>query len=165
MCGSRMFAASSPKSKRCGGCGFELFMNASAATAAFIINESGELLAVRRKNDPARGTLDLPGGFVDIGETVEEGVVREVEEETGLKVEQVKYLFSLPNQYEYSGLLIPTADLFFRCDVADTSTVLAMDDAAESLWIPLAEVKATDFGLHSIQKGVARFLTFALQNT
>ena len=156
-CGSDCFRPSSPKSCRCEACGFELFMNASSANAALIVCE-GRLLVVRRQNEPARGTLDLPGGFADMGETAEEGVCREVMEETGLRVTRADYLFSLPNLYIYSGLTLPTLDLFFRCEVADAGDLRAADDAAEALWVPLADVCPEAFGLDSIRRGVARFL-------
>ena len=78
VCGSSHFAASSTKSKKCNNCGFEYFMNPSAAVVAFITNDKGELLVERRKMEPAKGTLDLPGGFSDILETAEESIVREV---------------------------------------------------------------------------------------
>ena len=97
ICGSSEFQENSEKSKKCRKCGFEFFMNPSAATAAFIVDEQGRVLVVRRSKDPAKGTFDLPGGFCDIGETSEEGVIREVKEETGLTVTSVKFLFSLPN--------------------------------------------------------------------
>ena len=72
ICGSQQFKVNSSKSKKCEKCGFELFMNASSAVAAFITNSKGELLVERRKLEPAKGTLDLPGGFVDPQETAEE---------------------------------------------------------------------------------------------
>ena len=62
----------------CENCGFEYFVNPSAATVAFILNSKGELLVERRKREPAKGTLDLPGGFADMDETAEQGVAREV---------------------------------------------------------------------------------------
>ena len=142
-------------------------MNPSAATVAVIVrkNPSGEedLLAVRRAKEPAKGTLDLPGGFSDFDETSEEGVAREVLEETGLQVVDTQFLFSLPNRYVYSNLEIPTMDMFFRCEVAETAGAHAMDDAAELLWIPLNKVNPDDFGLLSIREGVKRIL--AAQNS
>src|SRR3989449_11606779 len=50
-----------------------------------IVLHSGKLVAVRRKNDPYRGMPALPGGFVELGETTVEAVVREGREETGLE--------------------------------------------------------------------------------
>ena len=157
-CGAERFVEDTEKSKRCEACGFVYYMNPSAATVAVIVDDEGRLLVVRRRKEPAKGTLDLPGGFCDCHETGEEGVRREVMEETGLEVVESRYLFSLPNMYHYSGLDIPTLDLFFLCKVASTSGAKAMDDAAEVLWLPWEEVRAEDFGLKSISLGVARLL-------
>ncbi|MBO7120063.1 MAG: NUDIX domain-containing protein [Bacteroidaceae bacterium] len=157
-CGSGRFAVDTEKSKRCEDCGFVYFMNPSASTVAVIIDEENRLMVVRRSKEPAKGTLDLPGGFCDCHETGEEGVRREVMEETGLEVTEARYLFSLPNMYRYSGLDIPTLDLFFLCKVKETKGATAMDDAGEVLWLPWQDVKPADFGLKSISLGVARLL-------
>ena len=96
-CGSSHFVVNNEKSKRCADCGFVYYFNSSAATVAFILNERNELLVCRRGKEPKKGTLDLSGGFIDMYETGEEGVAREVLEETGLKVEKRHICFSLPN--------------------------------------------------------------------
>jgi 8-oxo-dGTP diphosphatase len=56
------------------------------AVDAIVITKDYHFVFVKRKNPPFKGMLALPGGFVEYGETVEEAVVREVKEETGLKV-------------------------------------------------------------------------------
>lgn len=157
-CGSPHFEVNNEKSKRCADCGFVYYFNSSAATVAFILNDKGELLVCRRGKEPAKGTLDLSGGFVDRFETGEEGVAREVREETGLLVEQAVYLFSLPNTYLYSGFLVHTLDQFFLCKVKDTERIEAMDDVADSFWVPLDKVDPEAFGLDSVREGVRRFL-------
>ena len=157
VCGGSL-QPTSVKSMKCKECGFEYFINASAAYVALIYDSQGRLLVVRRSREPARGALDLPGGFADMGETAEEGVAREVMEETGLGVTHTEYLFSLPNRYQYSGIEIPTLDLFFRCTVTDTSKAHAADDAAEILWLKTEEITPADFGLDSIQKGITRIV-------
>ncbi len=58
---------------------------------AIIIYES-KIVFVRRKNDPFKGMFALPGGFVEVGETTKEAVVREALEETGLSIEIVKLI-------------------------------------------------------------------------
>ena len=117
VCGSANWAEHNFKSKACGDCGFVYYANPSTATAAFILNSRNEMLVARRAKEPAKGTLDLPGGFADMHERAEDGVAREVFEETGLTVIRSRYLFSLPNNYLYAGLDIPTLDLFFLCEV------------------------------------------------
>jgi 8-oxo-dGTP diphosphatase len=54
-------------------------------TADAVILIDGKLLLVERGREPFKGSYALPGGFLNYGETVEEGVIREVEEETGLR--------------------------------------------------------------------------------
>ena len=158
VCGSSHFAQASPKSKRCGNCGFEYFMNPAAAVVAFITNGRGELLVERRKMEPAKGTLDLPGGFADVLETAEESVAREVMEETGLRVAEARYLFSLPNVYRYSGLDVQTLDMFFDCKVEDCSALKAGDDAAECFWVALGDIHTEQFGLRSVRQGLYQYL-------
>lgn len=158
LCGSRRFVIHNEKSRHCDDCGLTYYANPSAATVALIVNDRGEMLVARRKKEPARGTLDLPGGFVDMEETAEEGVRREVKEETGLDVVASEFLFSLPNIYPYSGVDVHTLDLFFRCKVADASHAAAMDDVAETFWLPIDRIDPDDFGLRSIRQGVIRLL-------
>ena len=122
------------------------------------LDEKEELLVCRRAKEPKQGTLDLAGGFVDRFETGEEGVAREVLEETGLEVVEAQYLFSLPNTYMYSGFLVHTLDQFFLCRVKDDTRLRAMDDVADSFWVPLAELNPEEIGLDSVREGVKRFL-------
>src|SRR5712691_7467667 len=65
-----------------------------------IVLQSGKLVAVRRKNEPYRGMPALPGGFVELGETTVEAVVREVREETGLETRVLRLVgvFSDPGR-------------------------------------------------------------------
>ena len=158
-CGSQDFEIHNALSRHCAQCGFTFYQNPRASTAAFILNPKGELLVATRGKEPAKGTLDLPGGFVDMGETVEQGMRREIKEETGLDVKEIQYLFSSPNVYMYSGMGVHTLDMDFLVPVhGDSVAVKAADDAAEALWIPISEVNPAEFGLTSIRNAVIRFL-------
>ena len=132
-------------------------MNPSAAVAAFILNDKGELLVCRRAKEPAKGTFDLPGGFTDNDETAEEAIAREVMEETGTRVVTANYLFSLPNLYLYSGLTIPTMDLFFECTTEDLGLLKAADDVESCLFIPVTNLQPDEFGLASIKKAIEMY--------
>lgn len=154
-CGSSRFHEHDFKSKECDDCGFVYYFNASAATVAVIINQSKEVLVATRAFEPAKGMLDLPGGFVDMYETGEEAVAREVKEETGLDVTDVKYLFSIPNLYVYSGFEVQTLDNFYLCET-ETSDFEAKDDVAKLQFIKLEDLEPEKFGLISVRKGIEK---------
>lgn len=155
-CGSSDFIENDIKSKRCKNCGFVYYFNPSAATVAVILNEKKELLVATRAHDPAKGTYDLPGGFVDLNENGEEAVTREVLEETHLEVTNVKYMFSQVNKYVYSGFEVHTLDLVYRCEVKNTANLKAEDDVATLEFKNIDELNPDEFGLDSLKKVIKR---------
>ena len=108
-------------------CGFANYFGPVTAVGALVVNEEGKLLLVRRAKDPGKGQWGLPGGFVDAGETGEEAVVREVAEETSLKVQWTQYLMTLPNQYDYKQIITPVIDIFYMCEVRLTDSIHLAD--------------------------------------
>ncbi len=58
---------------------------------AVVVHE-GRVLLVQRGHEPAKGQWSLPGGLIDVGESLREAVIREVREETGLVVESVELI-------------------------------------------------------------------------
>ena len=158
VCGSPHFEIHNFKSKQCQDCGFVYYANPCSATAAFI-RKDDLLLVARRGKEPAKGTLDLPGGFVDMDESSEEGMSREIREETGLDIRRLRYLFSIPNRYLYSGMTIHTLDMFYEAEAPADAEPHADDDAAELMWIALPEVNPTDFGLTSVRQAVEKYLS------
>ena len=122
-----------------------------------MVDGQQRLLVARRALNPAAGTLDLPGGFVDAGETLENCLRRELLEETGVAFPLERYLFSLPNTYPYSGFEVHTTDAFFLCR-AEGQHVRAADDVAALQWVPLRLLRPEVFGLHSVRTGVEQLL-------
>lgn len=157
-CGSSQWIIHNEKSKLCQKCGFVYYANVSASVAVFIRNGDGDLLVCRRKKQPAAGTLDLPGGFVDLGETSEEAVIREIKEELNLHVTKSVFFTSIPNDYVYSDMIINTLDLLYLCEVQDFGNMQAADDVSEAFFMPLNTISPGDFGLNSIKKGIIAFL-------
>ncbi len=63
-----------------------------ALTVDGILIEDRKILLIKRRNPPFRGKYALPGGFVEYGESTEAAVVREIQEETGLKTEVLRLI-------------------------------------------------------------------------
>ncbi len=155
-CGSHNFNVDGERSRRCSDCGLTYYANASASTAAIITNSKGEVLLTTRAFEPAKGRLDLPGGFVDMNETAEEALIRELKEELDIDVKEMEYLFSLPNEYDFSGVIVHTLDLFFRVVVDDDVEIKACDDVALAQFYDLKDVNIDDIGLDSIKKAILK---------
>jgi NAD+ diphosphatase len=127
-CGSSEFSYKPDNSFLCANCEFHLYINASAAVAALIVNEKGELLLTRRAVEPQKGMLDLPGGFVDVMESAEQALCREIKEELNLDVTELTYFMSYPNEYVFGGLSVFTLDLAYVCVVKSFAGIDAKDD-------------------------------------
>lgn len=154
-CGAKGFRADGPRSKHCGACGFTYYFNPAASVAAIITNEKGELLLTRRAFDPMKGTLDLPGGFAELDETLEDALRREIGEELGIEIENIAYFSSCPNKYPFSGFTVHTLDTFFTATVRKgNKRIEPRDDVADFVWVAKEEIVAEEIGLESIRKTV-----------
>jgi ADP-ribose pyrophosphatase YjhB (NUDIX family) len=71
----------------CRGCDIICYENPVPAVAALVMNHNNQLLLVKRGVEPAKGMWCLPGGFLEIDESIEGAVLRELEEETGIRGE------------------------------------------------------------------------------
>jgi len=76
-----------PRSITCSNCGYGAFYNPKPVAAVIPIDPNGDIVLMRRGFEPRRGHWSLPGGFVDLGETIETAAVREVFEELNLRVQ------------------------------------------------------------------------------
>jgi NAD+ diphosphatase len=157
-CGTGILQRHSEKSVRCPACGFLFFFNPAAAVIALITDTEGRLLVTRRAHDPAQGTLDLPGGFVDPHETAEGALEREIREEINLEITSLRYLFSVPNIYDYAGIRYHTMDLVFACEVHDLNMLRPSDEVAEILFLRPDKLDPGAFGLTSMREIIARVI-------
>jgi ADP-ribose pyrophosphatase YjhB (NUDIX family) len=123
---------------------------------ALIFNR-GNILLVERGKEPLKGYWSLPGGALETGETLEQGVIREVREETGLEVKPLKVLEiferiirDAQGAAEYHYVLID-----YICRVTGGS-LRAADDASRAAWVPhrlLSTYRITAGTLPVIEKG------------
>jgi len=99
-----------------------------------ILQRDSKVLMIRRKKDPFKGQLALPGGFVNEGETVEDAMKREAMEETSLEVEPIDILgvYSDPKRDPRKHIL---SVVFVGIIVGGSDK--AGDDAASLEWVDL----------------------------
>jgi len=135
-------------SLKCNDCSLHIFKNNSSAVTALIVHENN-ILTVKRNHEPSWGMMDLPGGFVDPGESAEDALKREINEELNLKLISSTYIGSHPNNYDFGGITVPCLDLFFKCTIEDFSTLQAGDDAQSFQWINISEINISDFAFSS----------------
>ncbi len=130
VCGAAGLTCSEERRFACPSCGQVFFHNTATGVGALIEDGRGSVLVIRRRHDPGAGLYDLPGGFVDVREGAEQALHREVQEELGLTVTDLRYLCSAPNHYAYHGLHYHVCDIFYTCHTDDLSAAVARDDAA-----------------------------------
>ncbi|MET0067481.1 MAG: NUDIX domain-containing protein [Candidatus Thiodiazotropha sp.] len=154
-CGRMGLTWSEGKRWKCGECGFIYYHNMAAAVAAVLLCDDRILLSVR-KHDPARGLLDLPGGFVDPNETLEQALTREIQEELGVDVamKDWRYLFSFPNRYEFAGISYATSDAFFLKRFAVEPQLRVADDVEDGVWTRLSQLDPGEMGLTSVRRAM-----------
>ncbi|MCR4939812.1 MAG: NUDIX domain-containing protein [Treponemataceae bacterium] len=99
----------------CPDCGFDLYNNVAAAAGIIFYLDEESVIFAKRAKEPKKGMLDLPGGFTDPDETMEETCIRECMEETGITIspEKLEYVANFPNTYNYKGIEYKTCDFFF----------------------------------------------------
>jgi 8-oxo-dGTP diphosphatase len=111
-------------------------------TADGVLIEAEKVLLVRRGREPGKGMLALPGGIVDYGERLEECVVREVEEETGIETKVVRLVgvLSDPDRDPRGHFVTAVFEL-----VRTGGHLKAGDDAAEAGFFPLKDLPPLAF--------------------
>ncbi len=144
----------------CDACGFWYYFNPATAVAAFVTHkDSGDIVMFRRNRDPHRMKLGLPGGFVDLGESLDQALRREVREETGLSIERFKYLSSHPNHYDYRGMRYVVTDAFFSVKVPSLDNLVRQEsEVAEFLVVDPATVDPREMAFESNRQALADFL-------
>jgi 8-oxo-dGTP diphosphatase len=102
-------------------------------TDCAIFNCEDEVLLIRRKHPPFAGSYALPGGFVEVGETVEAACIREVREETGLTISEPKLVgvYSRPGRDPRGH----TVSVAFAVKLTKAAEPQAGSDAASAEWI------------------------------
>ena len=130
------------------------FKNPKLTVDGAIIKEDMVLL-IKRKNDPFKGKWALPGGFVEYGETVEDAVIREINEETGLRtnIKKIFGIYSDPNRDPRGH----TISIVYLLDIL-SGKLKGSDDASEAKFFKLDRLPDLSFDHKNIINDILRSL-------
>ncbi len=135
----------------CTGCKKTHYVCPKASAGAFVISGVGEnkrIYLSRRGRNPHIGMLDVVGGFLDSHESLEEAVIREFYEETGLdstKISTLTYIGSDTSLYEWQGDNYPVSATYFVTRIEDPDEMVASDDVEEIVSFKRSELNKDDF--------------------
>jgi bifunctional NMN adenylyltransferase/nudix hydrolase len=116
-------------------------------TVDAIVVQSGHILLVKRGDMPGKGLWALPGGFLNQEETMLDGAIRELKEETKIKVPvpvlkgsiKESKTFDAPNRSSRGRTI--TQAFFIDLGVGELPKVKGADDAEKAFWVPFNQVK------------------------
>lgn len=154
-CGADGLSSDDGRRHQCAQCGFVYFHNLAAAVCV-MLRRGDELALVVRGQDPGKGLLDLPGGFVDPGEDLEAAAMREVQEELGVVIDNPRYLFSVPNLYRYRDVDYRTLDAMFEVWMDDLPPVVPNAEVTALHWRAVSSVKPDELAFASVRTALAR---------
>jgi NAD+ diphosphatase len=138
-CGSKEIIFDSIKKYNCKECSFTFFHNVAAAVAG-ILEYDHKILLVRRGEEPGKGRIDLPGGFIDPNESAEDALKREIKEELKIDIKELKYLDSFPNIYVYKEIVYDVCDLFFYSEINSPPTDFDRREIEELILLNRSEI-------------------------
>ncbi len=120
-----------------------------------VVFKDNTVLLIKRKNDPFKGFWALPGGFVEYGEKVEDSVVREVSEETGLetRVNRLVGVYSDPSR-DPRGHIV---SVVFLLNIVG-GVLKSGDDAAEARFFKVDDLPRLSFDHNIIIKDASRMV-------
>lgn len=154
-CGARLRLVTERgrRRRRCPRCGWIFYGNPVPA-AVGLVERRGRVLLTLRARPPYAGTWDLPGGFLESGESAEAGLARELMEELGMRVVSARLVATVPDQYGPGGF--PVLSLVYRVRPTP-GPLLAADDVAEARWFPRTRLPFDAIAFPSIRRLLRRW--------
>ncbi len=127
---------------RCPLCSRSWYRNSAPSVGAAIVQD-GKVLVTVRAREPEKGRVDVPGGFLEVGEHPVDGLRREIREELGVEAEvEGGPILLHPHTYGPEGIY--ALAIGFRARIV-WGEPHPTDDVAEIRWLPLEEIDTTDF--------------------
>lgn len=141
----------------CDHCNFVFYLSPAMTNGAIIENKKGEILLVKRKIDPGKGLWDTPGGFIEYKETLEQSTVREIKEELGVEMTDLKYFCSQIDRYLFKGINYFTLCAFFTGTV-DEEKIISADDIDNFQFFPKDKIPYDKIAFGGVKKAIRQYI-------
>ena len=142
----------------CGDCDLEMHFSPVSSAAALIQDRDGNLLFTKRRKEPHKGKLGIPGGFVNPGEQLETAMLREVKEEVGIQLDSWKYLGGWPNEYSHKSIVYAVNDVYFVARVENFQNIQICSDEIDGIHIENPDTINTEkLAFRSLKFAVSAF--------
>jgi len=128
-------------------------LNPKPTTTLLLFNDKRELLLTKRKKAPNKGKWGTPGGFVNIHETAEGGIRREIKEELGITLGTVHYLSTYTFPYRFEGEPFELLEVAFY-SYYKKGNIRPSDDIAEAVFVPLAKIDYAKIAFPSTKQAI-----------
>jgi mutator protein MutT len=134
------------------------FPDAPVVGVGAVVVRDGKALIVRRGHEPRKGEWSLPGGRVELGESLEEATRREIREETGLEVDVGPLVEAFDRVHRLDGRIRYHFVILDYLCVPRAGEARAGDDAEDVAWVTAEELDAYRLNAHAtavIRKGLS----------
>lgn len=142
----------------CTNCEFHFYLSPASTNALILENQKGEILLTKRKFLPKKGCWDLPGGFINFGETVEESLKREIKEELGIELKKFKYLGSYWSIYPYKGISYQTLCHVFISKYRGEN-LSVKDDISEFKFFPKNKIPLEKMSFEDVKNALKDYVS------
>lgn len=142
----------------CKKCHFHYYENPRPTVAVILENKNKEILLVKRAFPPKKNWWDLPGGFIQLNETFEEGARREIKEELGINISKLEYINSYYNLYLYQGIYYHTLCVNFASKI-NNQKIIPKDDVASIRFFSKNNIPFNRIAFSAIKKGLEKYLS------
>jgi NADH pyrophosphatase NudC (nudix superfamily) len=149
------------KSFKCVKCKHGFYDEPVISTGGLVKNSIGKYLFIKRNNDPGKGSLAVPGGYADNGESLEEGCAREIFEETGVRVSNVKYFKSYPYTIMIGEQAETGIGAFFTAESNDEG-YMQVEEIQELMWLSKEEIDLDKIVLTDVKSFIKDYFLFPI---
>lgn len=140
----------------CTRCEHHVYENPRPTNAVILINETNEILLVRRAVEPFKGLWDLPGGFVSIREDFEESMLREIKEEIGAELtrDDLHYFRSYHERYTYQEMNYFLITITYTAHINSQIKLEPADDISAARFVDPKTVDLAEIAFPSMRQTV-----------